>query len=231
MNQDNRYEIKFILNEMEYTEALRWVHINTRARTSYPRRRIHSLYFDDTNFESVRDNLSGTSDRKKTRLRWYGDQLNTSSPEALFLEYKIRKGRLGCKQRVELSAFKEFFIRTTLSDYSQYINKELMQLGGMKLADSVLSPSIYVNYMRDYYADNSNIKFTFDSDIVFHDINPCVQLTNLTPVWYPKRILEIKFSPEQKENVSQILSTLRLTPKRHSKYLTGLSHLGQVMYL
>ena len=43
--------------------------------------------------------------------------------------------------------------------------------------------------------------------------------------------MEIKFTKNFKNNVSNLLRMLKLTPKRHSKYLTGMSKLGYAVYI
>ena len=92
MSCENRYEIKFILNEINVTTALKWLYTETSLCPSFSGRYVNSLYFDDTNFQAVKDNLTGISKRQKIRLRWYRnfDQVN-----GLALEYKNRQGRLG----------------------------------------------------------------------------------------------------------------------------------------
>ena len=66
-----RYEIKFSLDEIAYTEAMRWLQVNTHATKKFENRYVNSLYFDNPGYSAVRDNISGLSDRSKYRLRWY----------------------------------------------------------------------------------------------------------------------------------------------------------------
>ena len=96
MNQDFRYEIKFVANEMNFSIFNKWLFAETDCTKKYPDRQINSLYFDDKNFSCVRDNLSGVAQRKKYRLRWYGKiEQELSDP---ILEVKIKNGRLGSKK-------------------------------------------------------------------------------------------------------------------------------------
>ena len=66
-----RYEIKFVLDESSYSDALQWLYVCTNAVNRYPDRYINTIYLDNLDLESVRDNLAGVSDRVKTRIRWY----------------------------------------------------------------------------------------------------------------------------------------------------------------
>ena len=45
------------------------------------------------------------------------------------------------------------------------------------------------------------------------------------------KVMEIKFKPDMKEVVAQLIRPLHATPKRHSKYLIGLATLGYVTYI
>ena len=86
MNTELRYELKFILDDIELTRAMKWLYTYTSAQERYHKRKVNSLYFDDLNFTSVIDNLAGLPYRSKNRLRWYGEERN-SSP---FFEIKKR---------------------------------------------------------------------------------------------------------------------------------------------
>ena len=74
MSSDYRYEIKFVLDNSRLADAMQWLYNNTTANKSYENRVVNSIYFDDVGFSSVRDNLSGITQRNKLRLRWYVNQ-------------------------------------------------------------------------------------------------------------------------------------------------------------
>ena len=93
----NRYEIKFVLNELEYHEAKCFLKI-IKAFNSFPERNVNSVYFDTLEFKSVKDNISGISERKKVRLRWY--EKAEFSP---VIEIKNRFSRLGSRIILKLN--------------------------------------------------------------------------------------------------------------------------------
>ena len=96
-NEDDRYEIKFILNENELVEAYYFINM-IGAFKSYQDRRVNSLYFDTVDYQGIRENLAGISNRFKLRLRWYGE-INDKYNNKFILEKKIRNGRLGSKEK------------------------------------------------------------------------------------------------------------------------------------
>ena len=74
MSSDYRYEIKFVLDNARLADVMQWLYNNTTANKSYDNRIVNSIYFDDVGFSSVRNNLSGITQRNKLRLRWYVNQ-------------------------------------------------------------------------------------------------------------------------------------------------------------
>ena len=55
----------------------------------HPSRKVNSIYFDTNNYSSIRQNLDGISEKKKIRVRWYGDKKTITDP---ILEIKSKKG-------------------------------------------------------------------------------------------------------------------------------------------
>ena len=57
--ENYRYEIKFILNEANYSKAYFIINAKTSMKKDFSNRVVNSLYFDDMNFSSIQDNLIG----------------------------------------------------------------------------------------------------------------------------------------------------------------------------
>jgi hypothetical protein len=228
MSNPYRYEIKFILDQADLTSAMTWLYSSTSARSTYPPRFVNSIYFDDPGYSSVRDNLAGISDRKKIRLRWYhNDKIEDIS--GLKLEVKCRNGRLGNKESFDLKSMEDKLLELEYRKLSSEIEEHV---GGHEdfMIDEYLSPSLHVSYCREYFEDMSGIRYTFDKPISFYGALPHSRIFQNTEIPYPNIIMEIKFDPNKKDEVSDMLRSLSLTPKRHSKYLVGLAAFGQAVY-
>ena len=227
-NQDYRYEIKFVLDEAEFAKALSWLYACTSACVAHPARTVNSVYFDDPGYSSVRDNLAGISERCKIRLRWYHDADRNNINDAK-LEVKYRKGRLGHKDRYSLSGLEKDLLLTEYRDLFPYVHT---YLGGddVFVIEDHLSPTLHVSYRREYFEGLNGIRVTFDRPIMFYSPLAHSRPFEDISVSYPHTIMEIKFAPEQKDDVSNSLCHLNLTPKRHSKYLVGLAAFGQAIY-
>jgi len=226
MKKDYRYEIKFVLDAASTSKLHIWMNSKTMMRKAFPNRQVNSLYFDDINFSSVKDNLMGISDREKFRLRWYGD--NSSDDKVLF-EIKRRHGRLGFKESYEVNSIKGLLNDLNLNELFQMSMQDLY--ANNVVLDKNIHPSLQVSYDREYYSDNEGIRLTVDNNIRFY--NPCLyqKLSSNLETPYPLTILEIKFLPDLKPQAASIIQSLDLTPKRHSKYLTGMAAMGLATYI
>ena len=73
---NRRIELKDVISPLNLPKVKRiMLNSNLSFEHSYDKRQINSIYFDNNSFGSVTESLEGTSIRKKTRIRWYGNQL------------------------------------------------------------------------------------------------------------------------------------------------------------
>ncbi len=233
MSRDNRYEVKFVLDESKLAMFKQWMYFSTELSPAFESRYVNSLYFDDVSYQSVKDNLAGIADRRKMRLRWYHYDENClediSSP---VLELKYREGRLGYKKSMPVPGLKEELLEVETGSIFSRLNHELAVCEDAHgIFDDHYIPTLHVSYLRDYYEGLSGLRATIDRNINFASVTPHSKLLEDVTSPYPMSIAEIKFSPELKPRVSELFRNLHLTPKRHSKYLVGLSIFGQVVYI
>ena len=226
---DLRYEIKFVLNEKALADFLRWMFVETRIKKKFPDRIVNSIYFDDMEYSSVRDNLSGIPDRRKSRLRWYlSEEKNMVSQPVL--EEKIREGRLGNKNSIHLRAFKDDIDKMPLSKVLAILRSEIPL--DHYLSGYHFSPALHVSYSRKYFEDASGLRITIDQKIRFRsNFSYSNSLQSYPGQHYGSKVVELKFPRKLKNSVTDMIRPLRLYPVRHSKYLAGMAMFGQVNYL
>ena len=87
-----RYERKFTVpNSFCYRIIEQFVKKNTALfREVFHVRQVNNIYFDTAKYNDYFDNVLGVSDRKKIRIRWYGDTFGEIRKPVL--EFKIKKG-------------------------------------------------------------------------------------------------------------------------------------------
>ena len=225
-----RYEIKFSLDEIAYAEAMGWLQVNTHATKKFENRYVNSLYFDNPSYSSVRDNITGLSDRSKYRLRWYNSTHSPNDVISPSFEQKIRKGRLGRKEITPLTNLNENFVSLPLHQIESDIRLELQKTN--VLFDDYYTSVLAVKYLREYFEDNEGLRITLDSKIQFLYVDGMTSRLSDCPKLYNRRyVMELKFDIKLKDYVSVLLKSLNMSPTRHSKYLIGLSKFGSILYI
>ena len=101
MDNTYRYERKFILPKNYSVDSIESVLIKSRFSFTkqHEDRYVNSIYFDNKNLDSVKENLDGVVSKKKIRLRWYGSHNLIQNPR---LEVKLKMGYLNTKKIFEL---------------------------------------------------------------------------------------------------------------------------------
>jgi len=225
LDEKYRYEIKFVVNESALSGFYSWLYVNTSCRKKYPDRIVNSIYFDDVDYSSVKDNLSGIPNRIKTRLRWY-DHENIEP----ILEQKIKNGRLGMKHIVPIDISSSDILNLSCSEIVDIMIKCVPK--DHLVALEYLIPTLKVSYLRKYFENARGLRVTIDDNIDFQgNLSMHRLLGSSERISFKSKVIELKFKPEMKDFVSNLIRPLRLTPVRNSKYLTGLAMTGQVNYL
>ena len=74
MNQ-SRIEKKFIFPSQE-SDLVKKILLGNNFKKLYSDRYITSIYIDNLNLDSAKDNINGVNERKKLRVRWYNNDFN-----------------------------------------------------------------------------------------------------------------------------------------------------------
>ncbi|MFK7809224.1 MAG: VTC domain-containing protein, partial [Saprospiraceae bacterium] len=117
-----RYERKFRLETTQLNVVHQVVRQHPASFTkAYPDRQVNNIYFDTPDLNCYKDNLIGTSQRKKFRVRWYGttDRL-VKNP---ILEVKIRDNSLGDKESYKFQDFQLSNLEELTDQVNQHFSK------------------------------------------------------------------------------------------------------------
>ena len=69
-----RYERKYRIENVDISLINQIVKMHPAGfRKAYPDRSVNNIYLDTPDFETYRANVAGVSERKKYRVRWYGE--------------------------------------------------------------------------------------------------------------------------------------------------------------
>ena len=213
MDNTYRYERKFILPKNYSVDSIESVLIKSRFSFTkqYEDRYVNSIYFDNKNLDSVKENLDGVVSKKKIRLRWYGSHNLIQNPR---LEVKLKMGYLNTKKIFELKNFKIKFSENNLNNIHSILLKKYNFLNNYKIVTST-------HYIRKYFISIiNNIRATIDTDIFYKKLR---QLNNFNLNNKDSRpILELKYKTADDDYVRTNLKNLTLRFSKNSKYINSL---------
>ena len=109
-NSIYRYERKWVFDNASYIDVFnKALRSKFLFNVQHPKRYVNSLYLDDFKRTSIIENLNGTSERTKVRIRWYGKNLYIlNNPK---LEIKIKKNFLNYKKMFTLNNLNKLNIK------------------------------------------------------------------------------------------------------------------------
>jgi hypothetical protein len=219
-----RYEIKIPITSLNSDVIDNYLLRLKKLRTHNNDREINNIYFDTLNYDSARNNLDGVSFRTKYRARWYKENEIYSNCN---IELKIKNGRLNKK-----------FVFPTCIKHTDVVNENFFEiiksdLINRKIHDKNLLvqkffPIIQNQYQRNYFIYDNEIRLTYDRFVKYKNLK-----TQLVSDWNVDslNVLEIKFDESKLSKARELISKLYLVPKRHSKYLRGLSLCNMAIYI
>lgn len=213
-----RYEKKYIVKTVYVKEVLSLLKLHPAAYYKiYPHRYVNSVYFDTSEMRNYHSHIHGELQRKKIRIRWYGEEEGLI--ERPVLELKEKKGDVGLKRSYSLSSL----VIDKKTDWCTYFKNGTLPIE-IKEEAKFLIPQILTRYCRYYYiSGDKHCRLTVDTDICFKRMSGAAALMVRSERYLNSSIIELKYS-NQNDAVNYEIGTLfkaRIT--RFSKYLEGIS--------
>jgi len=216
-----RYELKLPADAALLPQVRSWIRLHPEGfRAAYPTRLVNNLYLDAPGLTNLAENLAGQAERRKLRLRWYGD---TPSPPIVhaILELKIKHGSVGDKRRLPLP--EPLALNLPYSDLlpalRAAVNEEWrpwLQRAGQ--------PALINRYRRDYFVSPDGvIRCTLDYEQAFFDQRFSVY-PNLSHALaaLDRIVVEVKAPVSVGERLERAMDSFPIPRDRHSKYVDGL---------
>jgi SPX domain protein involved in polyphosphate accumulation len=214
-----RFERKFVIDVLSRPNVEQIIKLHPLAFSEiYQQRTVNNIYFDTGKLSFFFDNISGYSDRKKYRIRWYGKTFGTVDDPVL--EIKIKHGHVGQKLSFPLKSFQlnkqinKTFLHEIIqsSDVPSTINEELRYL----------RPVILNSYTRKYFQSfNREFRITIDDKLSFYNIND--NQNNF--LWSEKDdttvIVELKYDHDKDGIAETVTNSFPFRLNKSSKYVKG----------
>ena len=218
-----RYEIKVPISQYNEIIILNWFLSLRNIRIHNPPREINNIYFDNLNFSSAQNNIDGISERAKFRVRWYEKD---SILSVCNIELKIKDGKLNRKITIPTKlSHKEILSIDFFDLIKDNLNK--IDFNHRELCTQKFFPIVQNKYYGTYYI-YKDIRMTYDTKVNYKNLK-IKSINN----WNSDKlnVLEIKFNEKQLNQAQELISRMPFVPKRHSKYLRGLSYCKMAVYI
>ena len=215
-----RFERKFVTNQLDHKGLEQLIRVHPALfKEIFWERQVNNIYFDTPSLSYFFDNVVGKSQRRKVRIRWYGDMNGIIKKPVL--EFKIKSGTLGRKASYDLAPidlnadmgfdyFQEIFKLSNLPDFV------LEELKGLK-------PRLLNNYIRRYYRSaDHNYRFTVDYKLKYFDFSQVSIEMGIGKRDLENTILELKYDQEYDDEASEITQHLPIRMTKSSKYVNGI---------
>jgi len=217
-----RFERKFVFTDFEYYHLHKLIMLNRAGFfEKYPMRQVNNIYFDTPNFDSYSASVRGYSQRRKFRIRWYGNMFG-----------KINDARLEIKAKERFVNYKSSYKLGYLdlsngANNFDNVNKALenSQIPVNLLAFiKTLKPVLMNQYVRKYYESmNENIRLTLDWNLMFYGMNRFQNFYLNKTSKGEISILELKYNNDEDCIVNYITNQFPFRLTKSSKYVLGIN--------
>ncbi len=217
-----RYERKFTIPDSFSTKTIEQFILRNKFlfREVYYQRQVNNIYFDTEAYNDYFDNVLGVSNRKKIRIRWYGETFGEiKSP---VLEIKIKKGLVGDKWSYKLVPFTldNSFVHETAKEVFKNSNLPTPILESVKM----VKPTLVNSYSRKYYLSADNrFRITLDFNLLYYKIDKLFNNFNFAPKGDENKIVELKYGLTDDKDANSISTAFPFRLNKNSKYVNGVN--------
>jgi len=215
-----RYERKFLVDELQPFQVAALIKQHPRFfHMSYPPRHVNNLYLDSPEMTNYFENVDGATQRRKVRVRWYGEPFGEIARP--MLEVKRKEGVVGTKHAYRLSAFHmnahfcDRVLQRTL-DVSDLPPDARLALRGLRVV-------LFNRYYRHYYATHDvDFRITLDTQLEFYKANGAFYNQFIHHQRDTRDVVvELKYEGQQEPQAHHVASFFPFRVTRSSKYVLG----------
>jgi SPX domain protein involved in polyphosphate accumulation len=236
-----RHELKFLVNEEQRARVLADASgelqpdPHTGANGAY---RVTSQYYDSPGLAFYWEKVDGVRERKKIRLRTYGEIGGPAdlSVSASYMEIKRRRGDLIAKERVRVlpeSTLRLLEDGRALQELSRHVAdgvRDTQTVGSVERAALGLSlvPANVITYRREAYQSvlDTRLRLTFDHEALAMRPEAYFSPDGGIPITQPGiAVMELKFNGRIPRWIRDLLVAHAVRLQRFSKYAAGVDAL------
>jgi hypothetical protein len=216
-----RYERKFLVEELMPFQVAGLINQHPRMfHSPYPPRFVNNLYLDTPDMDNYFDNVNGAAQRRKVRVRWYGESFGEVAHP--ILEIKVKDGMVGTKRSHRLPPFRvdarfcdRIFQRLPSgTDLPPLLRQDLRNLNVV----------LFNRYYRQYFVSRDGaFRVTLDTRMSFYKANSRFgnQFAH-HQVNARGLIVELKYENGQEPQANRVAGYFPFRVTRNSKYVEGI---------
>ncbi|MBI9051194.1 MAG: VTC domain-containing protein [Anaerolineaceae bacterium] len=214
-----RYERKLLVEGLSEHQVRTLIKLHPALFVqTYPPRYVNNIYLDTPAMDYYYENINGVPQRRKVRIRWYGDLFGKIRKP--ILEYKIKDGLVGTKESQNLPDFvldenfdRDQFQETIAKGSPTIVHYHLREL------DAVLLN----RYYRWYFATtDGRYRVTVDTDMTFYNIKRAGNAFRQRQQNYLNLIVELKYNAEHDPTAQRVSGLFPFSVTKNSKYVEGI---------
>jgi SPX domain protein involved in polyphosphate accumulation len=219
-DREYRYERKFLVDQLDAQQVRALIKRHPAMfYEPYPPRYINNFYLDTQDMANYQDNVSGADRRCKVRIRWYGELFRPVTDG--YIEYKIKNGLVGTKDRYQSPAFaalpgfnyREFQAVIKDAELPPQVKREILAL------DVVLMN----RYYRWYFATrDGKFRVTIDTGLTYFKVSRLQNHFLRKSVDHENIVIELKYSLDGDADAHRISSFFPFSLTKNSKYVQGI---------
>ncbi|OVE76875.1 hypothetical protein BVX98_04205 [bacterium F11] len=215
----HRYERKYPLPNVSQAEVEQWIKRHPCFFSEiYHQRRVNNIYLDLPHLEYYYANRNGLAERKKIRIRWYGETFgHVHKP---ILEFKIKRGIVGRKSSFALQDF------TFNNDFNIFSLNHIFESSNLpsNIRDELrqTEPTLVNHYFRRYYQSaDKRYRLTLDFGLEYASIQKHSNFFLFSHKIDQDVIVEIKYDIETDPEAEHITNAFPARMDKNSKYING----------
>jgi len=218
-----RFERKFVFQSTNFENVLLGVSQNSYGFIEvFHKRKINNIYFDDSNYNFYKQNVEGVANRKKLRLRWYGE--DTSQIISPTIEVKKKIGEVGDKDSYKLESTLLDLNLLTANEAHTYLLANTKNHIGLNHSLKTLHPTLLNTYERRYFLSYcGRYRITLDFNQKF--FNPNYTKFERSELQLSDIILELKYAVEDDAETREVSQQIDTRLSKNSKYVNGVNML------
>lgn len=222
---EHRFERKFLISMLRTYEIEHHVKLHPALFSEvFSPRHVNNIYLDSHHLENYWDNVCGSGQRLKVRVRWYGEAFGEIAKPVL--ELKIKSGFTNLKESYPMASFSLVpgFTFAILSD--AFDRSELP--GRLRERLRALEPTLLNRYRRKYFLSADRLfRATIDNKLSYTQIAKTGNQFTHTLSDHIRTILELKYATDCDNQAGSISGLFPFRITKSSKYVSGIDWINK----